>query len=119
MIVNPEKFQPSLLDKRKCDLTNLQINIKDKTVKLISSVELLGITVDDKLNFNLHISNIYRSVLNQLNAMVRLKPVLTFKVKQVLINSYFLLNANYYSLVWMFCSVKSAQKIESLQKRTL
>ena len=119
MIVNPEKFQPNLLGKRKCDLTNLQINIKDKTVKLISSVELLGITVDDKLNFNLHIGNIYMSVLNQLNALVKLKPVLTFKVKQVLINRYFLLNVNYYYLVWMFCSVKSAKKIDSLQKRTL
>ena len=119
IIVNPEKILPILLDKRKSDLTNLQININDKAIKSVSSVKLLGITMDDKLNINLHIGNICRSVVNQQNALIRLKPFLNFKVKQVLINSYILLNINYYPLVWMFGSVKSANKIESLQKRTL
>ena len=34
------------------------------------SVKLLGLQLDNKLNFNLHISNICKSAANQLNALV-------------------------------------------------
>ena len=36
---------------------------------MVSFVELLGIQNDDKLNFNLHISNICRSFANQLSTL--------------------------------------------------
>ena len=73
MIVNPDKFQAILIDKRKSDHTNHGIVVDNRNIKVVSSVELLGIQVDDKLNFNLHISNICRSTANQLNALFRLK----------------------------------------------
>ena len=75
--------------------------------------------MDDKLNFNLHISNICRSAANQLNALIRLKCYLSFNAKRVLINSYIISNFNYYPLVWIFSTAKSLNKIESLQKRAL
>ena len=58
MIVNPEKLNAILINKRKSNFTNLQIDIDDKAIKSVSSEEWLAITVDDKLHFNLHISNI-------------------------------------------------------------
>ena len=85
----------------------------------MSSVELLGIQVDDKLNLNLHVSNICRSAANQLNALIRLKRFLGFKEKRIPINSYFMANFNYCPLVWMFSSASSLKKIENLQKRAL
>ena len=44
---------------------------------------------------------------------------LNFEEKKTLINSYFYSNFNYCSLVWMFSSAKSLNKVESLQKRAL
>ena len=75
--------------------------------------------MDDKLNFNLHISNICRSVANKLNALIPLKSYLNFNAKRVLINSYIVSNFNYGPLVWIFSTAKSLNKIESLQKRAL
>ena len=66
MMVNPDKFQAILLDKRKGDHTNQRIVVDNQNLKVVSSVELLGIHIDDKLNFNMHISNICRSAANQL-----------------------------------------------------
>ena len=80
------------MNKRKSNLTNLQLNIDDKAIKLVSPVELLGIIMDDKLNFNLNIGNICRSVVNQLNPLMRLKLFLKHKLKEFLINSYILLH---------------------------
>ena len=58
MIINPEKFQAIILDKKKSNLTNILLTIDNQTIKSVPAVELLGIHLDDKLNFNLHISNI-------------------------------------------------------------
>ena len=68
MVVNPDKFQAIILDKRKRDHTDEHIIVDNQQIKVVSSVKLLGLQLDDKLNFNLHISNICKSAANQLNA---------------------------------------------------
>ena len=119
MIINLDKFQAIILDKKKSNLTYILLTIDSQTIKSVPSVELLGIHLDDKLNFNLHISNICRSAANQLNALIRLKSYLNFNAKRVLINSYIISNFNYCPLVWIFSTAKSLNKIASLQKRAL
>ena len=95
------------------------MKLGDKIIKASSSVKLLGVQIDDQLNFNHHISNICRSAANQLNALIRLKRILGFEEKKTLINSYFYSNFNYCPLVWMFSSAKSLNKVESVEKRAL
>ena len=68
MIVNPEKFQDIILDKKKTNHTQETIKIDNKAVKVKSSIKLLGVQIDAELNFNLHIANICRSAASQLNA---------------------------------------------------
>ena len=119
MIVNPDKFQAIFLDKRKSDHTNKRIVVDNQNIKVVSSVELLGIQIGDKLNFNLHIGNICRSAADQLNALIRLKRLLGFKEKRIPINSYFMTNFNYCLSSWVFSSASSLKKIENLQKRAL
>ena len=119
MIVNPGKFQAIIIDKKKQDHTKETFEIGNKVIEASPSVKLLGVQIDDKVNFNLHITNICKSAANQLNALVRLNQFLSFEAKKVLVNSYFYSNFNYCPLVWMFSSAKSLNKIESLQKRAL
>ena len=83
------------------------------------SVKLLGVHIDDKLNFNLHITKICRSAANQLHALIRFWMFLNFEVKKTVIDSYFYSSFNYCPLVWMFSSAISLNKVESLQKRAL
>ena len=119
MIVNQEKFQEIILDKQKHDYSNETLTCDNKTVETVSSVRLLGIQLDDKLNFSFHVSNICKSAANQLSALIRLNNFLCFEGKRVLINSYFMSNFNYCPLVWMFSNATSLKKIENLQKRPL
>ena len=118
-MVNPGKFRAIIIHKKKECNNNETLKIGDKTIKASSSVNLLGVRIDNQLNFNLYISNICRSAANQLNALIRLKRFLDFEEKKTLINSYFYSNFNYCSLVWIFSSAKSLNKVESLQKRAL
>ena len=81
----------------------------------MTSVELLGILLDDKLNFSPHIRNIWKSVTNQLNALIGLQKFLGFKEKKSLINSYLMANVNYCLLVLMFSSALSLKNIENFR----
>ena len=40
MIINPDKFQPIILDKKKLNLTNIPLAIVNQTIKSLPSVEL-------------------------------------------------------------------------------
>ena len=65
MIVNPDKFQIIILDKKKGDHTNENVVIDNKKIKTVPLVELLGIQLDDKLTFSPHIRNMCKSVFHQ------------------------------------------------------
>ena len=117
MMINPGKLEAIIIDKKKKCHINETLKIGDKIIKASSSVKLLGVQIDDQLNFNLHISNNCRSAANQLNSLIGLKRFLAFEEKKTLINSYFYSKFNYCTLVCMFSSAQSRNKVESLQKR--
>ena len=118
--MNPGKFQAIIFDKHKGNHTNRTININQKEIKAVAKVKLLGIEIHDKLNFNHHINNICKSASNQLNALIRLKHLLGFKKRKVLVNNTFVMsNFNYCPLVWNCSSAQLLNKIENLKKRAL
>ena len=78
MIVNPNRFQVILLEKRKSNNTDVKSVIDSGEIQSVSSPDILGITTDDKMNFNLHIDKICLTSSNQPNTLVRLKPFLGF-----------------------------------------
>ena len=88
MIENPDKFQVILLDKGRSDNTNIEVEIGNEKIRLILSVKLLEVHIDDELNLNEHIDKICKSAGNQLNALTWLKLFLGLKEKKVLVNSH-------------------------------
>ena len=88
MTVNPGNFQAMIFYRRKGNHTNQIISIVKKDIKAVSKDKLLGIEIDDKLNFNHHINSIYKSASNQLNTFKRLKHLLKVEEKKVLVNTF-------------------------------
>ena len=68
MIVNVDKFQAILLKKKekeaKCKLT-----IDNNDIESTKSVKLFGITIDDRLRFDQHISNLCSRAAMQFNTL--------------------------------------------------
>ena len=58
MMVNPDKFKTIVLDKRRSNNTEVKFMIDSGQNQAVPSVDILDITIDDKLNFNLHIDKI-------------------------------------------------------------
>ena len=58
MFVNPDKFKAFVIDKNRENYTNEKIQISNEDIQIVPSVKLLGITIDNHLNFNEHINGI-------------------------------------------------------------
>ena len=70
MIVNPEKLKSIILTKNKSGDIPAGLSIGTDIVSTEKSLRLLGIHLDNRLNFNLHINIICKSASSQLNALV-------------------------------------------------
>ena len=107
MIANNDKLQVIVLDKRKSNVTEVTFIIGSGEIQAVSFFDILGVKIDDKLNFDLYIDKICLKSANQLNALFKLN-------RQFLQISFkFLPSALDVS------NVKSVYKIEAIQKRTL
>ena len=80
---------------------------------------MLGITIDNKPNFEEHMSELCKKASIQLNTISHLQRFMGKKQKVAFINSFIFSNFNYCPFVWHFCSCKSSQKIEQIQLHCL
>ena len=118
MMVNASKFQAIFFQKNKISIKT-SLKIKENEIKSADSVELLGVKIDNKLNFDNHISKLCNKSSGLLNNLFRLKKFITGEAKKLAVNSFVISNFNYCPLVWHFSSYKSVNMIESIQKRAL
>ena len=80
---------------------------------------VLGINIDNKLNFNSHVSGMCYKAGRQLNVLQRLKGSLDYASRLSIYKSYIMSNLNYCPVVWMFTSKSSLLKLETIKKRAL
>ena len=119
MLVNPDKFQEMILpnSRNSKNYGPVKSETESEKIETKNTVKLLGITIDNKLNFEEHICELCKKASMQLNAISRLKKFIGKEQKEAFINSFIFSNFNYCPLVWYFCSCKSSQKIEKIQLR--
>ena len=113
MIANPSKFHALLIQKDQTTTSGEKISVQGKTIQS----EDLGIQLDYKLNFDLHILALCRKAATQLNVVKRLQACIGFDARNVLVQSFAHYNFNNCPLVWHFCSAKLMHKIEKVQER--
>ena len=110
MIVNPKKFQAIIINRPNRSNHNWYLTINNAEIKSKESVTILGIEIDNKLNFEKHVSTICKKANNQLNAIRRIGADLGQKEKEILINSFVYSN---------FTTRKGINNIEKVQERSL
>ena len=93
----------------KCHL--IIVNNQDNNIKIgndiitsKTSVKLLGVTIDNKLNFNEHVDNICKKANNKLHALARIAKYLNPDKLRILMKTFIESQFNYCPLIWMFHS---------------
>ena len=88
-----------------------------ENITSLDTVELLGITLNKKINFKRHITNICHKANNKAKALFRIRKFLN--LEQVLTEAYISSNFSYCPLIWMFCGKVSDNFIVRTHYRTL
>ena len=105
MKVNPTKHQAMIPGNCK---SKIQIMLDGTGVSVTNHMVLLGMTIDNKLKFDMHVAGVCRKVGRQINILNRLKNILPLKTKEALYHSFVLPYFNYCSQVWHHCGTRNA-----------
>ena len=115
------------LHEDKCHLLTFG-NISDDSVsvRIGSSIitnsteeKLLGVTLDSKLTFEQHVSNLCQKVSNKLYALSRIAHYMDQNKLRILMKSFINSQFQYCPLAWMLHSRKLNTKINKLHERAL
>ena len=81
---NPDKFH-MILSVKNNDIT---INVDGYEIKNSSHEKLLGVTIDNKLSFNVHISNLCKKAGQKLHALPRISRYMNRNLKRNVMNAF-------------------------------
>ena len=119
MPANPTKFRTMLMCGNNKKVDDLNIIVDNTKLESTSSIKVLGVNIDSKLNFNDHVCDMCTKAGRQLNVLQRLKGSLDFDSRMVIYKSFIISNFNYCPVVWLFTNKSSLSKLENIQKRAL
>ena len=80
---------------------------------------MLGLTIDNNLDFSDYISNICKTANQKLNALFTVLANVNLDKWTLLINSFVKSHFSYCPLIWMFSNRKSMKKVNKIQERYL
>jgi len=117
MSANPDKYQVIIFGHKEDCPTN--ITIKGNSIVSQPQVNLLGISIDSNLTFNMQIDDVCKKAGRQINAVMRLCNVLDTEVKVAIYKSFIQSNFNYCPVIWLICGETNLSKLAKLQYRAL
>ena len=97
----------------------ISLNINGKELFSETQVKLLGIIIDNKLNFSTHIKSICKTANNKVSQLIRMRSNMSLGQVKSIVNAYILPYFIYCPLVWMFCRKKDNTLINKVHKRAL
>ena len=117
MVANPSKFQVMLLGLKTDD--SIVLDIGNVSIDVVSSVKLLGITIDSKLKFDQHVAKLCQKANNKISAFSRISHYLNEKQSRLLYNSFIMSQFNHCPLIRMFCGKVANNDLNRTHKRAL
>ena len=87
LAANPTKFQTMLMCGNNKKVDDLNIIVENTKLESTSSIKILGVNIDSKLNFNDHVCDMCTKAGRQLNVLQRLKGSLDFDSRMVIYKS--------------------------------
>ena len=99
-------------------LTKLAENVKNITIKNSAPIKLLGVIIDNKLDFTEHLNTVYKKANLKLHALNRISRSSSTEQHVLIINAYIKSLFNYCPLVWMSSYRGIMHKMNKIKKRS-
>ena len=95
------------------------IQLSDTFIETTNEINVLGINLDSKLNFNSYVKKICSRASLQINALRRVGKYLDTDGRLRIYKSFIRANFSYNPVTWIFCGKANSEKLEKLQERAL
>ena len=95
------------------------VRIGNDIITCSNSVKLLGITIDNKLNFKEHLTNICKKTSNKLHALARVSNYMSTHQLRIVMKAFIESQFQYCPLVWMFNSRTINNRMNKLHEGAL
>ena len=98
---------------------NISVNLGNENIPCSSTVDLLGIKIDYKLNFNEHVSKLCKKGNQKLHALARVSKYMSKDKLRLIMRAFITSQFSYAPLTWMFHSRTLNNKINKIHERAL
>ena len=95
------------------------LNVEDEVIECSSSVKLLGVTIDNKLNFDEHVSKLCKKASQKIHAFARISNFMSQDKLRIIMSAFIESQFGYCPLAWMFHSRTLNNRIKRLHERAL
>ena len=116
---NISKTEVLILNTKKVNLKDIVIKVKDGEkiiqIKPKSHIKILGVLIDDQLNWTKQVNNVKRNALNSIRNLHRVNHLLPTKLKVNLYNALVTPHLDYADVVWAGCGKSNSQKLQIAQ----
>ena len=119
MALNPKKSKCMLIGtKPKIRITRqLHLMINGVVLESVTDQKLLGIHIDNTLNWHLQIDNVCKKLITKIALLKKISYFLQFDMKLMFYNAYILPVMDYCSIIWGKGNTNYINKIYRLQSR--
>ena len=97
----------------------IRVNLGDSVIGNTEEEKLLGVVIDKRLNFETHISKLFKKAGNKLFALTRISGYMDSNKLKILMRAFIITQFQYCPLVWMFHSRHLNNKIYRIHERAL
>ncbi len=111
MLITSRQKRTSMLDKV------LKLKYDDIDINMINGDKILGIHVDQNLQWNTHFNNICKKVSSYLWLLSKIRPFLSIEHRTLFYKAYIQPHFGYCNVVWGDSSSANIYKITKLQRR--
>ena len=93
--------------------------LNGQIIEKVNSYKLLGVYIDDKLNWNTHTTNLCKKLRSSLYNLSRLKKSMNSNFKMLIMKGIFMSHLNYCIEIWSGTSKTNLKRLNIMQKKAI
>ena len=116
MIANADKYQTMIFGKTE-HIFNFRVRHFEIPVR--ESINLIGMNINNTLQFHKHVTDVCGKVNNQANVLIRFRKLTPSTIKSKLYKAFIVPYFYHGSSVLHFCGARNSEKLDQLNKHVL
>ena len=120
MILNPRKTESMVAtsrQKHQIEPLTLNLSLSNQPITQVAEHKLLGVTVDNELEWEPHINNICKKISQNLFLLSKLRPYVDTNTRLLFYNAHIKSHIDYVSTVWDGSKYDHMKRLNSLHRR--